>query len=108
MRRKRPAPAPARLDRPQYKDPLPLRTEFFQGRGWSGQPLTDRPAEEARQRWVYDQVKDRNRNIEVIRDMEAEFYGGDPVAEYERHRRNYELTGDMEELRRALNYVIEP
>lgn len=72
--------------------------QLIRGRGWRGQYRdTDhvaRSAEMARQRWVYE-----------VTEIGNEYLALNPQAEYESHRAAYEETGNLAELRLALEYV---
>jgi hypothetical protein len=69
---------------------------WFRGRGLAWDP--DRQALELeRQRWVMERVGPMN---EAIVDLSV-----DPAEAYQAHRREYERTGDLAQLRLALEYV---
>lgn len=71
------------------------------GSYFRGRPVTWNPDQQAieqeRQRWVYEQVDGLN---EAIVDLAV-----DPEQAYRVHREAYEQTGDLAQLRLALEYV---
>lgn len=69
---------------------------YFRGRRLAWDP--DRQAiEQERQRWVYENVSGLNEAI-------VEFTV-DPEQAYRVHREEYERTGDLDQLKLALEYV---
>lgn len=69
-----------------------------QGSWWTGRPMPWNPdrllIEQARQRWVYEQVS-----------ACSDLISTDPAAEYDRHREKYLATGSPRELALMLEYV---
>jgi len=69
---------------------------YFRGRGMSWDP-DHQAIEQERQRWVYEKLESINElTVELTRD---------PQLEYEIHRKAYEDTGDIGQLRLALEYL---
>lgn len=69
---------------------------WFRGRRMHYDPDAQ-AIEQARQRWVYEHVENM-----------SELAMLNPAVEYERHRARYVETGELRELRAALEYVTCP
>ena len=69
---------------------------YFRGRRLQWDP-DQQAIEQERQRWVYEKISGMNG---VIEDLAV-----DPDREYAVHRKAYEETGDLAQLRLALEYV---
>jgi len=73
-----------------------MRGSWFKGRPMAWNPDVQ-AIEQERQRWVYEKIHNQN---ELIRALSV-----DPDQEYAAHRKVWEETGDLAQLRLMLEYV---